>query len=168
VRALGDMGRLAGVRQGVVEAVIAANQNQIRLLGARIVRHFSGSLAGKRIAVWGLAFKPETDDIREAPALALIDDLRAAGAEVVGYDPAAADNVRALLGDVIRYAPNAYAAAEGADAIALVTEWHELRHPDFARLHASMRTPVLFDGRNVWQPAEARAAGFVYAGIGRP
>jgi UDPglucose 6-dehydrogenase len=168
IQALRRMGDKYGSPMTVLAKVDEANDRQKKVLLEKVVATFGEDLRGKTFAVWGLAFKPQTDDMREAPALALIDDLRAAGAEVVGYDPAAADNVRALLGDVIRYAPNAYAAAEGADAIALVTEWHELRHPDFARLHASMRTPVLFDGRNVWQPAEARAAGFVYAGIGRP
>ncbi|MEZ4365350.1 MAG: UDP-glucose/GDP-mannose dehydrogenase family protein [Kofleriaceae bacterium] len=168
LRALGDMGRAAGRPQGVVDAVIAANERQKRLLGERIIAHAGGSLAGKRVAVWGLAFKPETDDIREAPALTLIEAVRAAGATVCAYDPAAMPNVRALLGDDITYAADAYAAAEGADALALVTEWHELRHPDFARLRATMRTPALFDGRNVWVPSEARAAGFHYVGLGRP
>ncbi len=168
LRALGDMGKLSGVRQGVVEAVIAANARQTRILGERIVAKFGGSLVGKKVAVWGLAFKPETDDIREAPALTLIEDLKAAGATVAGYDPAAMPNIKALIGDAITYSTNAYAAAEGADALALVTEWHELRQPDYARLKATMRTPALFDGRNVWNAAEARAAGFSYVGIGRP
>ena len=168
LRALGDMGRAVGVPQGVVEAVVAANERQKRLLGTRIAAHFGGRLDGKRIALWGLAFKPETDDIREAPALTVIEDLRAAGATVVGYDPAGMPNFKLQIGDDITYAADAYAAAQGADALALVTEWHEFRHPDFARLRATMRTPALFDGRNVWNPAEARAAGFYYASLGRP
>jgi len=118
--------------------------------------------------VWGLAFKPETDDIRESPALVLIDQLRAAGATVAGYDPEAGANVRAQLGDAISLDNSPYTAATGADAVVLVTEWHELRHPDLARLKSVMRTPALFDGRNVWSPDEARAAGFHYTGIGRP
>jgi UDPglucose 6-dehydrogenase len=117
--------------------------------------------------VWGLAFKPETDDIRESPALVLIEQLRAAGARVTGYDPAAAAKVRAQLGDAIELAEEPYAAATDADALVLVTEWHELRHPDLSRLRERMRTPVLFDGRNVWSPSDARAAGFSYHGLGR-
>lgn len=166
--ALRDMGRTSDVRLGVIEAVVEANERSKAAFAARIVARFGGSLAGKTIAVWGLAFKPETDDIREAPALDVIAQLRAAGATVVGYDPIAADNVRARLGDDIRIADDPYAAAEGADAVVLITEWHQLRQPDFARLRGIVRTPVLFDGRNVWDPAEARSHGFEYEGIGRP
>ena len=136
LRALRHTGAEAGVPLTVVDAALRANERQKRVLGERVIAHFGGSLAGKRVAVWGLAFKPETDDIRESPALTL--------------------------------APDAYAAATGADALVLVTEWHELRHPDYAKLRAAMRGAALFDGRNVWSPDEARAAGFAYAGIGRP
>ena len=118
--------------------------------------------------MWGLAFKPETDDIREAPALDVIGQLRAAGAAVAGYDPIAVANVRALLGDAIALFDDPYTAAEGADALVLVTEWHELRQPDFVRLRKVVRTPLLFDGRNVWDPVAAHRAGFEYHGIGRP
>ncbi|HWO24301.1 MAG TPA: UDP-glucose/GDP-mannose dehydrogenase family protein [Kofleriaceae bacterium] len=168
LRALRDMGRGTGVALGIVEATVEANERQKRGFAARIAEHFGGALAGKRIAIWGLAFKPETDDIREAPALDVIAHLRAAGAAVVGFDPIASDNVRALLGDAIELASDPYAAAEGADAVVLITEWHELRQPDFARLRQLVRTPVLFDGRNVWDPIEARHKGFTYVGIGRP
>ena len=151
---------------GVVEAVERANERQKKLLGERVLAHFGGNLAGKRIAIWGLAFKPETDDIRESPALVLIEQLRAAGATIAGYDPAAMDNIKAS-GAGIELAKDAYAAAAGADAVVLVTEWHELRDPDLDRLKAAMRTHVLVDGRNVWPMADARAAGFTYYGIGR-
>ena len=170
LRALRDMGRAAGVRLGVVEAVVDANETQKAVSAKRILDALTaqgGVLSGKRVAIWGLAFKPETDDIREAPALDIIEDLRAAGVQCAGYDPIATPNVRAQIGDVITYATTPYAAAEGADAVVLVTEWHELRHPDFAKLRGLVRTPLLFDGRNVWDPAEARAAGFTYLGIGR-
>ena len=168
LRALRDMGRLAGVVLGIVEATVEANERSKRMFAARIAEHFGGSLAGKRIAIWGLAFKPETDDIREAPALDVIAQLREAGASVVAFDPIANDNVRALLGDAVELAGDPYVAAEGADAVVLITEWHELRQPDFARLRRLVRTPVLFDGRNVWDPIEARHKGFAYVGIGRP
>jgi UDPglucose 6-dehydrogenase len=168
LRALRDMGRAKGVALGIVEATALANERQKRAFAARIAARFGGSLDGKRIAIWGLAFKPETDDIREAPALDVIAHLREAGASVVGFDPIASDNVRALLGDAIDLAADPYAAAEGADAVVLVTEWMELRQPDFARLRRLVRTPVLFDGRNVWDAVEARRKGFEYVAIGRP
>ena len=168
LRALRDMGRANDVRLGIVESVVEANERSKRAFSVRIVDRFGGSLAGKRIAIWGLAFKPETDDIREAPALDVIAHMTAAGATVAGYDPIASDNVRALLGNAITLTTDPYAAAEGADAVVLLTEWHQLRQPDYARLRQVVRTPVLFDGRNVWDPAEARRAGFEYTGIGRP
>jgi UDPglucose 6-dehydrogenase len=156
------------INLGVVDAAERANERQKRHLGERIAKHFGGSLAGKRIALWGLAFKPETDDIRESPALTLAAQLRDAGANVAGYDPAAAENVRAQFGDAIELAADPYAAATNAHALVLVTEWHELRHPDFEKLRSLMREPTLFDGRNVWSSREARSAGFTYFGIGRP
>jgi len=168
LRALRDMGRLHNVRLGIVEAVVDANEHSKRAFAARVVDRFGGTLAGKRIAIWGLAFKPETDDIRESPALDVAGVLHAAGATVVGYDPIASDNVRSVAGDKITLVGDPYIAAEGADAVVLITEWHQLRQPDFARLRGLVRTPVLFDGRNVWDPGEARRAGFEYVGIGRP
>jgi len=151
----------------ILDAVDRVNERQKHAFGKRVIAHF-GSVAGRRIAIWGLAFKPETDDIRESPALAVIEQLRAAGAKVVGYDPVAGPRVRSALGDTLELADDPYAAATGADAVVLVTEWHELRQPDFARLRLAMKTPVLFDGRNVWSGAEARRAGFSYHAIGRP
>ena len=168
LRALRDMGRASGLRLGIIESTVDANERSKQAFGARVIERLGGSLAGKRIAMWGLAFKPETDDIREAPALDVIAQLRAAGASVAGYDPIAADNVRALLGDAIALVDDPYAAAEGADAIVLITEWHQLRQPDFVRLRKLVRTPLLFDGRNVWDPVAAHRAGFEYHGIGRP
>jgi UDPglucose 6-dehydrogenase len=168
VRALLHTARAAGSELGIVDAAERANERQKRVLGARVRQHFGGSLTGKRIAVWGLAFKPETDDIREAPALVLIEELLEAGANVSAFDPVAMDNVRQKLGDRIEYAHDMYAAAEGADALVLVTEWHVFRRPDFERLVKSMRAPVLFDGRNIYSPDEMRALGFDYSGIGRP
>jgi UDPglucose 6-dehydrogenase len=171
LRALRDMGRAAGVPLGIIEATVDANERQKRAFADKVIARLgdeAGSLAGRRVAVWGLAFKPETDDIREAPALDVIRALSAAGATVVGYDPIAADNVRAQLGGGTAIADDPYVAAEGADAVVLVTEWHELRQPDYARLRSTVRTPLLFDGRNVWDPVEARRHGFEYVGIGRP
>lgn len=168
LRALAHTARSHSITLGVVEAVDRANERQKRLLGERVIAHFGGSLAGKAIALWGLAFKPETDDVRESPAITLLEQLVAAGARVVGYDPQAMTNfVDAIGKSSFSVATDAYTAAVGADALVLVTEWHELRHPDLARLSSSMRTKALFDGRNVWSGTEARAAGFFYQGIGR-
>ena len=168
LRALIHTGREVDVPLEVVSSAERANERQKRVLGDRVIAAFGGSLADKKIAVWGLAFKPETDDIRESPALTLIEQLRAAGAHVTGYDPAAMPNIRTLLGGAIELTQEPYAAATGADALVLVTEWHELRHPDLARLAQTMRGRWLFDGRNVWSSAEVKKAGFHYYGIGRP
>jgi UDPglucose 6-dehydrogenase len=168
LRALLHTARKNDVPLGVVDAVERANERQKKLLGERVLAHFGGHLDGKRIAIWGLSFKPETDDIRESPALVLIDQLRAAHATIAGYDPEGMPNIKAQLGDAIDLAKDAYTAATGADALVLVTEWHELRDPDLAKLRHVMRRPVLFDGRNVWSPVECRKAGFTYSGIGRP
>jgi UDPglucose 6-dehydrogenase len=167
LRALIHTGREHDVQLTIVDAVERANERQKRTLGRRILNHFGGNLDGKKVAIWGLAFKPETDDIRESPALTLIEQLRDAGARVSAYDPEAMDNVRAELGDAIELAPDPYAATTDADALVLVTEWHELRALDYDKLAQRMRTPVLFDGRNVWEPVEARRAGFAYYAIGR-
>ena len=122
-------------------------------------QHF-GSLAGKTIAVWGLAFKPKTDDMREAPAIAIIENLLAAGARVQAYDPEAMKVARGIFGNRVRFATTSYDALVGADALALVTEWNEFREPDFAKMRKLMRTPVIFDGRNIYQrgPDESRMA----------
>jgi len=167
LRACITTGREVGYDLQILDAVVAVNEKQKRLLGEKVLKHFGGNLKGKRIAVWGLAFKPGTDDIREAPALVLIDQLVAAGAEVVGTDPVAMSAVKKQIGDKIRYEESNYVAAEGADALVLVTEWNEFRRPSFDRLKATMRQPVIFDGRNIWNPAELRAAGFTYSAIGR-
>jgi len=167
LRAAISTGRQAGVPLRVLEAVVAVNEQQKHRLHEDMRRHFAGALAGKRIALWGLAFKPGTDDLREAPALVLAEDLLAGGAEVVATDPVAIPAARAVLGDRVRFVESNYACAEGADALALVTEWREYRRPSFTRLAALMRGQAVFDGRNIWDPAEIRAAGLDYHGIGR-
>ena len=168
LRALRDMGVAADVRLSIVQGAIDANERSKKVFAARVIERLGGVLAGKRVAIWGLAFKPETDDIREAPALEVIEELRKAGATVAAYDPIAAENVRAKLGDQIVLTDDPYAAAEGADAVVLITEWHQLRQPDFVQLRKLVRTPVLFDGRNVWDSVAAQRAAFEYHGIGRP
>jgi len=166
VRAVMTMARQAGLDFDLLRAVERVNERQKRLLFDLAVKRL-GSLSGKRCAVWGLAFKPKTDDLREAPSLTLVQLLAGAGAEVVCHDPVAAHVAAPLLGSHVRLAEEPYAAAEGADALFLVTEWSEFRTPDYGRLARAMRGRALFDGRNVWDPAKARAAGFDYVGVGR-
>jgi UDPglucose 6-dehydrogenase len=167
LRAAISTGREAGYQLEILDAVVAVNERQKRKLGDKVLTHFGGDLKGKRIAVWGLAFKPGTDDIREAPALVLIEQLLEAGATVCATDPVAMEAVRKQLGDRIVYEESNYDCARDADALAVVTEWHEFRRPSFERLKLIMRQPVVFDGRNVWSPVEMRAAGFTYYCIGR-
>jgi UDPglucose 6-dehydrogenase len=152
----------------ILDSVHRVNERQKRLLADKIVAHFGGeSLAGKTIALWGLAFKPGTDDVREAPALSIIARLLEAGATVHGHDPVANEAIAKQLGARVKLFEHNYEAATGADALALVTEWHQFRRPNFARLKEIMRQPLLFDGRNSWEPSEVRALGFTYYGIGR-
>jgi len=167
LRACINTGREVGYQLEILDSVVSVNERQKRKLGEKVLAYFGGDLKGKKIGVWGLAFKPGTDDIREAPALVLIEQLLEAGAEVVATDPVAMPGVQKLLGDRIRLDPSHYAVAEGADALVLVTEWNEFRRPDLARLKSLLKQPVLFDGRNIWNPSELRAAGFTYTGIGR-
>ena len=150
----------------VLQAVEHVNAKQKTVLFEKISRHFEGRLKGRTIAVWGLAFKPGTDDMREAPSLVLIAALLEAGCTVRVFDPVAMERGRALLGDTVFFAPNMYAAAEGADALAVVTEWKEFRLPDWKKLRAGMKTPVLFDGRNVYLKETLRDAGFTGYRIG--
>jgi UDPglucose 6-dehydrogenase len=124
-------------------------------------------VTGKTIAVWGLSFKPRTDDIREAPALVLLDRMLAAGADLRVHDPEAMDNVRAVYGDRLGYAQGPMEALDGADALVIVTEWGEFRHPDFEEMYSRMKSPVVFDGRNLYRPGEMHTAGFTYYSIGR-
>jgi UDPglucose 6-dehydrogenase len=167
VRAVMSMARHLGLDFDLLRAVERVNERQKRWLVEKATRHF-GALAGKTIGVWGLAFKPKTDDMREAPAITVVEGLLGNGARVRAHDPVARDVAARLFdGRGVTLVDEPYAAAEGADALLLVTEWNEFRQPDLARLKATMRTPVLFDGRNVWDAARCRAAGFTYYGIGR-
>ena len=166
VKALLRIAEDAGAPLEVVAAVDRANQRQTEALVPRIAAHLGG-LAGKVIAVWGLAFKPRTDDIREAPALAVIRGLREGGATVRAYDPKAMPAARKVVDDGVTLVARSYDAVEGADALVLATEWNEFREPDFERIKRLMRRPVIFDGRNVYNPAVLREMGFHYEGIGR-
>ena len=155
----------------VLEAVEAVNKTQKqRLLQKLDALHGKGpnSLSGKTLAVWGLAFKPRTDDMREAPAVPIIEGLLERGAKVHAYDPEATNVARGIFGAKIKYAPHAYEALTGADGLLIVTEWNEFREPDFARMKKEMKTPLILDGRNLYVPSQVRGLGFTYHSIGRP
>jgi UDPglucose 6-dehydrogenase len=168
VQALLATARAHQVDFELLQAVERTNERQKRALVDKAQAHFGGTLEGRAFAVWGLAFKPRTDDVREAPALALIEALLARGATVRCYDPVAQNNARQVLGERVRHADSPYHALEGADGLFLVTEWNEFRHPDLQRMKALLRTPLIFDGRNLLNPQTLRAQGFTYYGIGRP
>ena len=167
VQALLRMGQARGVSLDILEAVEAANDRQKRLLFEKLERHFEGKLKGKVVGVWGLAFKAETDDVRESPALVLVEALLGAGATVRVHDPAARDTARLHLGDRVTYAGHAVDVLEGADALAIVTEWLEYRNPDFPRMRQLMRRPLIVDGRNLYDPDRLAKLGFTYDSIGR-
>jgi UDPglucose 6-dehydrogenase len=166
VQALVHTAREHGIELELAGATHRVNERQKGVLVRKIKQHFDGDLRGKRVAVWGLAFKPATDDIRESSALTLIDVLLAEGCEVVGHDPAAMENARKVYGSRITFAEDAYEAVRDADALALVTEWRAYQSPDFERLKAVMRRPFLLDGRNIWSTYGLRKQGFVYESIG--
>jgi len=142
------------------------NQRQKGVLLRKIKQQFDGDLRGKKIAIWGIAFKPRTDDIREAASLTLIDGLLAEGAKVFAHDPEARTLARQRFGDTITIVDQQYDACNDADALVLVTEWREYQNPDFERIKAALRTPFLLDGRNIWSSYGLRKQGFVYSGIG--
>ncbi len=166
VHSLICMARQAGLLPRIMQAVNEVNEAQKRVLGQKIRAHYGADLKGKTLAVWGLAFKPRTDDIREAPALVLIDELLAEGVTVRVHDPEAIPNVRAVYGDRLVYCDKPYGALEGADALAVVTEWQEFRRPNFDVVRGLLRAPVVFDGRNLYEPQAMVARGFTYYGIG--
>ena len=151
----------------ILGAVEAVNDRQKLRLLTKLKKHFT-SLKGKRIAVWGLAFKPRTDDMREAPSVPLITGILEAGASVQTYDPEAMVVAKRIFGSKITYAENSYAALTGADALVIVTEWNEFREPDYVRMRKLLRSPIIFDGRNLYNPEQIRGQGFTYISIGRP
>jgi UDPglucose 6-dehydrogenase len=152
----------------VLEAVEAVNQSQKMRLLEKLDKHFGKSLKGRTIAVWGLSFKPRTDDMREAPAIPLIEGLIKRGAKVRAFDPVARDVAKKIFGSRITYAKHAYDTLKGADALLVVTEWNEFREPDFAKMKKLMKQPIIFDGRNIYTPQQIRTLGFTYSSIGRP
>ena len=151
----------------ILNSVMAVNEKQKTVIVEKMRRYYKGELKGKKFAMWGLAFKPETDDIREAPALYIIDELVKEGAEIVAYDPEAMANVKALKGDVIRYADDPYEALQGADALIIVTEWSLFRTPDFNRIEEGLKSRVIFDGRNLYDLQKMIDCGYYYNSIGR-
>lgn len=167
VKALVRTARDFGASLRVLESVEEANERQKERLFEKLHAALGGEAAGARIALWGLAFKPNTDDMREAPALVLIEQLLAAGATVTAHDPAAMDEARRRLGDRIAFAESNYDALLEADALVVVTDWNEYRHPDFARIKNALRRPIVIDGRNLYDPAKMVALGFTYDSIGR-
>ncbi len=152
----------------LLKAVLEVNDLQRRLLGDRVVDHFGGTLDGRRIAVWGLAFKPNTDDVREAPSHVVIRRLLEAGASVAAFDPEAVETTREILGDVVQYCDDAFEALDGSDALVICTEWHEFRRPDFERMKSMLKAPLIFDGRNLYAEEAMREYGLEYYSIGRP
>jgi UDPglucose 6-dehydrogenase len=151
----------------ILKAVMHVNDLQKEILSSKISQYFNDDLSGKTIGVWGLAFKPNTDDIREAPALTIISRLLHKGAKVKAYDPEAMENVKQIFGDKIEFSVNEYDAIQGVDALAIVTEWNEFRTPDFDKMKQIMNAPVIFDGRNIYDVQVTRDLGFYYDSIGR-
>jgi UDPglucose 6-dehydrogenase len=167
VKALVKTARDESTYLRILEAVEAVNDDQKHRMFAKLTAALGGSVAGTRVAVWGLAFKPNTDDMREAPALTLIEDLLAAGASVVAHDPVAMDEAARRLGSRVEFAASGYQAATGADALAVVTDWNEYRHPDFARIKQVLKRPIIVDGRNLYPLHRMAELGFKYYSIGR-
>lgn len=168
VRALASMARDHGLEPRIMDAVDLVNREQKKVLVEKIETHFGSELAGKRFAVWGLAFKPRTDDIREAPALTLLDYLIDRGALAQVHDPEATENIREIYGDRLIYCESAMDALNGADALAINTEWKAYHNPDFAQMRTRMNGHVIFDGRNLYEPERMVQHGFTYHSIGRP
>ena len=166
VRALASLAAEYGVEPRILRTVDETNDQQKHVLFRKLSAHFGGDLKGRTIAVWGLSFKPRTDDIREAPSLVLIRSLLEAGAKVRVHDPVALENVRKEIGETVEYCIHHYDACEGADAIAIVTEWNEFRNPDFDYIKLKMKSPVIFDGRNLYDRQKMAARGFIYSGVG--
>jgi UDPglucose 6-dehydrogenase len=167
VKAMLKFSKDEGYSFRILGAVEAVNDSQKLRLVEKMQSHF-GTLKGKTIALWGLAFKPRTDDMREAPAIVVVNQLLSQGAIVRAYDPEATETARAIFGDRITYCQRSYDALTGADALAIVTEWNNFREPDFVRMRELMKSPVIFDGRNIYTPDPLRSLGFTYYSMGRP
>ena len=169
VRALIHIAGEVGAPADLIDAVQTVNERQKTVLFAKLSRHFAGNLRGKKVALWGLAFKPNTDDMREAPSRVFVEEALAAGVEICAYDPVARAEAKRVMPDdpLLTFSDSADAAVSGADAVVVVTEWREFRSPDFERMRIDMRTPVVIDGRNLYDPEQMRARGFAYYAVGR-
>lgn len=167
VKALVQSGKEAGYEFKIIEAVMAVNEKQKLRLVEKVRLHFDNQLQGKILALWGLAFKPDTDDIREAPALYMIDELLKTGAVLKVFDPEAMENVKSIYGNKLQYGKDEYEILQNADALLIATEWSEFRNPDFTRMKESMKENVIFDGRNLFDLPQMREKGFHYESIGR-
>lgn len=167
VQALAKSGKESAYDFSIINSVMAVNHKQKFILADKVKSYFGDDLSGKKFGLWGLAFKPDTDDIREAPALYMIDELVAAGAEIVAFDPEAMENVKNLIGDKIKYAENQYDVLEGADALLIATEWQVFRTPDFGKISSKLKDKVIFDGRNLYDLSDMRDKGYYYNSIGR-
>ncbi len=167
VQALVKSGKEVDFNFEIIDAVMDVNHRQKLTLAEKVKKYFGGDLKGKKLALWGLAFKPDTDDIREAPALYMIDELTDAGAEIVAFDPEAMENVKQVKGDKIKYAKDQYEAVDGADALLIATEWAVFRTPDFDKLQEKLKNKVIFDGRNLYDLEDMKKRGFYYESIGR-
>jgi len=167
IKALIDTGRKHKYGMQILEAVDAVNQGQAARFVEKIRKHFEGNLRDKRLAVWGLSFKPRTNDMRDAPSIKIIESLLADGAAVAAYDPEATDEAKRIFDGRIQLSSSNYGCLEGADALLIVTEWQAFRKPNFERIKGMMRQPVLFDGRNIYDPAQLRQLGFTYYSVGR-
>ena len=167
VQALSKSAQQADYDFKILEAVMEVNKNQKIHLLPKIKSYFKNDIKGKKIALWGLAFKPNTDDIREAPSLKIIEELIAAGATIIAYDPEAMENVKKEIGNKISYAENQYDALKDADALLIATEWSEFRTPDFNKMKSLLKNPVIFDGRNLFELYQMEESGFHYESVGR-
>ena len=167
IRALIETGRQHQFEMKILEAVDFVNKDQQIRFVERIRSHFNNNLRDKRLAVWGLAFKPRTNDMRDAPSIRIIESLLSDGATISAYDPEAMEEAKKLFGSRIQLTSNNYGCVEGADALLLITEWQAFRNPNFERIKKTMRQPVVFDGRNIYDPAQVRQLGFTYYSVGR-
>lgn len=167
VRALRHTSDEYGYHLNILESVTEVNRRQKMVMGRKIATEFGEDLTGKTFGIWGLSFKPNTDDMRDAPSVVIINELLERGAVVKVYDPEATEYAKIILGDTVEFCSSSYNALDGSDALVLVTEWTEFREPDFIRIKQLLKSPVIFDGRNIWNPKKLIAAGFTYYGIGR-
>ena len=167
VQALIDLGKQKGAEMKMAQAIHQVNEKQKEILADKIKAYFDGELSDKRVAVWGLSFKPGTDDMRNAPSIQLINNLVQNGAEVTAHDPAALETAKEVLPEKVTYDENQYRTLKNADALAVVTEWKKFRNPNFDKIKEFMKSPAIFDGRNIYDPGKLQNLGFYYEGIGR-